>query len=83
MKALADPTGLKPLKKKEGLLQIIIETPAGSPKQIRIRPGSKDFCAEESSSCWHVFPHRGSAVHSSPAHRGKADSAIVHLFDLP
>ena len=44
MKALADPTGLKPLKKKEGLLQVIIETPAGSRNKFAFDPGPKDFC---------------------------------------
>lgn len=30
MKPLADPTQLKPIDKKDGLVQVIIETPAGS-----------------------------------------------------
>jgi inorganic pyrophosphatase len=30
MKALADPTQLKPVRKKDDLIQVVIETPAGS-----------------------------------------------------
>jgi inorganic pyrophosphatase len=38
MKSLADPTKLKPLIKKEGLAQVIIETPAGSRNKFAFDP---------------------------------------------
>jgi inorganic pyrophosphatase len=41
MKSLADPTRLKPLNKRDGLLQVIIETPAGSRNKFAFDPDQK------------------------------------------
>jgi inorganic pyrophosphatase len=38
MKSLADPTKLNPVVKKEGLVQVIIETPAGSRNKFAFDP---------------------------------------------
>jgi inorganic pyrophosphatase len=38
MKSLADPTKLKPVDKKTGFVQVIIETPAGSRNKFAYDP---------------------------------------------
>ena len=43
MKALSDPTRLKPIDKKDGLLQVIIETPAGSRNKFAYDPDQGIF----------------------------------------
>jgi inorganic pyrophosphatase len=43
MKFLADPTKLKPLDKKEGLVQVIIETPANSRNKFAYDPDQGIF----------------------------------------
>ena len=58
MKALADPTGLKPLKKKEGLLQVIIETPAGSRNKFAFDPDQKIFALKKVLPAGMSFPLR-------------------------
>lgn len=57
MKALADPTGLKPLKKKEGLLQVIIETPAGSRNKFAFDPDQKIFALKKVLPAGMSFPY--------------------------
>ena len=43
MKSLADPTRLRPIDKKDGLLQVIIETPAGSRNKFAFDPDQGVF----------------------------------------
>jgi hypothetical protein len=52
MKSLADPTRLKPLNKRDGLLQVIIETPAGSRNKFAF-----DRDQKTSHSCLYAFTH--------------------------
>ena len=57
MKSLADPTKLKPLDKKEGLLQVIIETPAGSRNKFAFDPEQKIFAVKKVLPAGMVFPY--------------------------
>ncbi len=42
-KSLADPTKLKPIDKKDGTLQVIIETPKGSRNKFSFDPDQEIF----------------------------------------
>ena len=57
MKSLADPTKLKPLDKKEGLLQVIIETPAGSRNKFAFDPEQEIFAVKKVLPAGMVFPY--------------------------
>ena len=57
MKSLADPTKLKPLVKKEGLVQVIIETPAGSRNKFAFDPDQGIFALKKVLPAGMVFPY--------------------------
>ena len=57
MKALADPTRLKPIDKKDGLLQVIIETPAGSRNKFAFDPDQGIFALKKVLPAGMVFPY--------------------------
>jgi inorganic pyrophosphatase len=57
MKALADPTRLKPLNKKDGLLQVIIETPAGSRNKFAFDSDQKIFALKKVLPAGMSFPY--------------------------
>ena len=57
MKSLADPTKLKPLIKKEGLVQVIIETPAGSRNKFAFDPDQGIFALKKVLPAGMVFPY--------------------------
>ena len=57
MKSLADPTKLKPLAKKEGLIQVIIETPAGSRNKFAFDPDQAIFALKNVLPAGMVFPY--------------------------
>lgn len=57
MKSLADPTKLKPLDKKEGLLQVVIETPAGSRNKFAFDPEQEIFAVKKVLPAGMVFPY--------------------------
>jgi inorganic pyrophosphatase len=57
MKALADPTRLKPLNKKDGLLQVIIETPAGSRNKFAFDPKQSIFALKKVLPAGMSFPY--------------------------
>jgi inorganic pyrophosphatase len=48
MKSLADPTRLKPIDKQDGLLQVIVETPAGSRNKFAYDPDQGIFALRKS-----------------------------------
>ena len=56
MKSLADPTQLKPIDKKEGLLQVIVETPAGSRNKFAYDPEQGIFTLKKILPAGMVFP---------------------------
>jgi inorganic pyrophosphatase len=57
MKSLADPTRLKPISKKDGLLQVIIETPAGSRNKFAFDPDQGIFSLKKVLPAGMVFPY--------------------------
>lgn len=56
-KALADPTQLKPMDKKDGLLQVIVETPAGSRNKFAFDPDQEVFALKKVLPAGMVFPY--------------------------
>src|ERR1700744_1254866 len=57
MKSLADPTRLKPISKRDGLLQVIIETPAGSRNKFAYDPDQGIFALKKVLPAGMVFPY--------------------------
>ena len=57
MKSLADPTRLKPLDKKDGILQVIVETPAGSRNKFSYDPDQGIFALKKVLPAGMVFPY--------------------------
>ena len=57
MKSLADPTKLKPIDKKDGLLQVIVETPAGSRNKFAFDPEQGIFALKKVLPAGMVFPY--------------------------
>ena len=57
MKSLANPTKLKPIDKKEGLIQVIIETPAGSRNKFAFDPDQGIFALKKVLPAGMVFPY--------------------------
>jgi inorganic pyrophosphatase len=57
LKSLSDPTKLKPVDKKDGLLQVIIETPAGSRNKFAFDPEQGIFALKKVLPAGMVFPY--------------------------
>ena len=57
MKALADPTRLKPVNKEDGLLQVIVETPAGSRNKFAFDADQKIFALKKVLPAGMTFPY--------------------------
>ena len=57
MKSLSDPTRLKPIDKKDGLLQVIVETPAGSRNKFAFDPDQSVFALKNVLPAGMVFPY--------------------------
>ena len=56
-KFLADPTKLKPINKKDGTLQVIIETPKGSRNKFSFDPDQEIFVLKKVLPAGMVFPY--------------------------
>jgi len=56
MKSLADPTQLQPIDKKDGLLQVIVETPAHSRNKFAYDPKQGIFTLKKVLPAGMVFP---------------------------
>jgi inorganic pyrophosphatase len=57
MKFLADPTQLKPIRKKDGLVQVVIETPAGSRNKFAFDPKQSTFTLKKVLPAGMTFPY--------------------------
>jgi inorganic pyrophosphatase len=57
MKSLADPTKLKPIDKRDGLIQVVIETPAGSRNKFSFDPEQEIFALKKVLPAGMVFPY--------------------------
>jgi inorganic pyrophosphatase len=56
VKSPSDPTSLKPVDKKENLLQVVIETPAGSRNKFAWDPDQRIFTLKKVLPAGMVFP---------------------------
>jgi inorganic pyrophosphatase len=56
-KRLADPTQLKPIDKKDGLLQVIVETPKGSRNKFAFDPEQEIFALKKVLPAGMTFPY--------------------------
>jgi inorganic pyrophosphatase len=56
-KFLADPTKLKPIDKKDGILQVIIETPKGSRNKFSFDPDQEIFALKKVLPAGMAFPY--------------------------
>ncbi len=57
MRSLSDPTKLKPIDKQDGLLNVIIETPAGSRNKFAFDPEQEIFTVKSVLPAGMVFPY--------------------------
>jgi inorganic pyrophosphatase len=57
MKALANPTRLKPIDKEDGLLQVIVETPKGSRNKYAFDPDQGIFALKKVLPAGMTFPY--------------------------
>jgi inorganic pyrophosphatase len=57
MKSLVDPTRLKPVGKKNGILQVIVETPKGSRNKFAFDPDQGIFALKKVLPAGMVFPY--------------------------
>jgi inorganic pyrophosphatase len=54
---MANPTKLKPIKKDEGLIQVVIETPKSSPNKFAFDPKQRVFALKKVLPAGMVFPY--------------------------
>src|SRR5215469_15762937 len=57
MRAMADPTVLKPLDKQDGILQVVIETPKGSRNKFAFDPDQRVFALRKVLPAGMTFPY--------------------------
>ena len=55
--ALTDPTKLRPIDKKDGMLQVVIETPKGSRNKYSFDPDQKIFSLKKVLPAGMAFPY--------------------------
>jgi inorganic pyrophosphatase len=79
MKSLADPTKLKPIV-KEGLVQVIIETPSGSRNKFAYDPDQGIFALKKVLPAGMVFPYDFGFLPQTIAADG--DPIDLSSFDL-
>src|ERR1700761_3130718 len=82
MKSLSDPTKLKPLDKKKGLIQVIIETPAGSRNKFAYDPDQGIFALKKVLPAGMVFPYDFGFVPQTLAPDGDPIDVLL-LMDEP
>ena len=82
MKSLTDPTKLKPLNKKDDLLQVIIETPAGSRNKFAFDPDQGIFALKKVLPAGMVFPYDFGFVPQTIAPDGDPLDVLL-LMDEP
>ena len=82
LKSLSDPTRLKPIDKKDGLLQVIIETPAGSRNKFAFDPKQEIFALKKVLPAGMVFPYDFGFVPQTIAPDGDPIDVLI-LMDEP
>jgi inorganic pyrophosphatase len=81
-KSLADPTRLKPINKKDGLLQVIIETPKGSRNKFAFDPRQEVFTLKSVLPAGMVFPYDFGFLPQTKAADGDPIDVLL-LMDEP
>ncbi len=81
-KKLADPTQLKPVDKKDGVLQVIIETPKGSRNKYAFDPDQEIFALKKVLPAGMSFPHDFGFLPRTIADDGDPIDVLV-LMDEP
>ena len=81
-RALSDPTQLKPIDKKEGLLQVIIETPAMSRNKFAFDPEQEIFLLKSVLPAGMVFPYDFGFLPQTKAPDGDPIDVLL-LMDEP
>jgi len=81
LKALSDPTSLKPIDKKDGL-QVIIETPAGSRNKFAFDTKQEIFALKKVLPAGMVFPYDFGFVPQTIAPDGDPIDVLI-LMDEP
>jgi inorganic pyrophosphatase len=79
---LADPTKLKPVDKKDGLVQVIIETPAGSRNKFAFDPQQEVFALKKVLPAGMVFPYDFGFLPQTKAPDGDPIDVLL-LMDEP
>jgi inorganic pyrophosphatase len=82
MKSLSDPTRLKPLDKKQGLIQVIVETPAGSRNKFAYDPEQGIFALKKVLPAGMVFPYEFGFLPQTIAPDGDPIDVLL-LMDEP
>jgi inorganic pyrophosphatase len=82
LKSLSDPTSFKPIDKKDGLLQVIIETPAGSRNKFAFDPKQEIFALKKVLPAGMVFPYDFGFVPQTIAPDGDPIDVLI-LMDEP
>lgn len=82
MKALADPTQLKPISKKNDLVQVIIETPAGSRNKFAFDPKQAIFTLKKVLPAGMAFPYDFGFLPRTKAADGDPIDVLL-LMDQP
>lgn len=82
MKSLSDPTRLKPVDKKAGLVQVIIETPAGSRNKFAYDPDQGIFMMKKVLPAGMTFPYDFGFLPRTEADDGDPVDVLL-LMDQP
>src|ERR1700727_1963120 len=82
MKSLGNPTKLKPIDKKWQLLQVIIETPAGSRNKFAFDPDQGIFALKNVLPAGMVFPYDFGFLPKTLAPDGDPIDVLL-LMDVP
>ncbi len=81
-KKLADPTQLEPIDKKDGMLQVIIETPKGSHNKYAFDPDQEIFALKKVLPAGMAFPYDFGFLPRTIAGDGDPIDVLV-LMDEP
>jgi inorganic pyrophosphatase len=82
MKFLANPTQLRPIRKKDGLVQVVIETPAGSRNKFAFDAEQSTFTLKTVLPAGMTFPYDFGFLPQTIAADGDPIDVLL-LMDLP
>jgi inorganic pyrophosphatase len=82
MRSLSDPTKLKTIDKQDGLLNVIIETPAGSRNKFAFDPEQEIFALKKVLPAGMVFPYDFGFLPRTLAPDGDPIDVLL-LMDVP